>query len=63
MPGKTLASTADSPQTAEDLRHGGKDPEVASTGQLRDFAAVDPVAKCKAQGGTIDKELRACKLP
>lgn len=23
----------------------------------------DPVAKCKARGGTIDKEIRACKLP
>jgi Domain of unknown function (DUF4124) len=23
----------------------------------------DPVAKCKAKGGTIDKEFRACKLP
>jgi Domain of unknown function (DUF4124) len=23
----------------------------------------DPVAKCKAKGGTIDKEFRACRLP
>jgi hypothetical protein len=23
----------------------------------------DPIAKCKAKGGTIDKEFRACKLP
>jgi Domain of unknown function (DUF4124) len=25
--------------------------------------SLDPVAKCKAKGGTIDKELRACALP
>jgi hypothetical protein len=25
--------------------------------------ALDPIAKCKAQGGTIDKEFRACRLP
>jgi hypothetical protein len=25
--------------------------------------ALDLVAKCKAKGGTIDKELRACALP
>jgi Domain of unknown function (DUF4124) len=25
--------------------------------------ALDPVAQCKAKGGTIDKEFRACKLP
>lgn len=24
---------------------------------------LDPVAKCKARGGTIDKELKACALP
>jgi hypothetical protein len=23
----------------------------------------DPVAKCKAKGGTMDKEFKACKLP
>ena len=24
---------------------------------------IDPIADCKAKGGTIDKELRACALP
>jgi Domain of unknown function (DUF4124) len=25
--------------------------------------ALDPIAQCKAKGGTIDKEFRACRLP
>jgi hypothetical protein len=25
--------------------------------------SLDPIAQCKAKGGTIDKELRACMLP
>jgi hypothetical protein len=25
--------------------------------------ALDPVAKCKAKGGTIDQEFKGCKLP
>ena len=49
---------------SDKLTGGRRDAAVPETG-LRKWLpkAPDPVAECRARGGEIDLELRACRLP
>lgn len=49
---------------SDKLTGGRRDAPAPETG-LRKWLpkAPDPVAECRARGGEIDRELRACRLP
>lgn len=44
---------------------GGRKTPAQTKAETKDkwVSPLDPVAKCHARGGEIDKEMRACRLP